>query len=157
MNELNQLRSKWLEENVKWGSVAGDDDLLLFQKKNNVILPPDFAEYFKSLNGTGGECTDRLYEFYAIDRIKNIVDEFGQWNGIPNYRNLSNTLSDPRSLYVFANFNINLLAYAIRLYSFNSSQNEVFVICGDDYKKIANSFSEFLELYVRDSIDLTLI
>jgi len=50
-----------------------------------------------------------------------------------------------------------LFAYAIRLYQHSEDFNEVYLICGDKYKIVASSFSEFLKLYFDDSMDLKTI
>lgn len=57
---------------------------------------------------------------------------------------------------VFADFQFDFFAYAIRLYSRTSVKNEVFVLCGNEFKQIADSFSGFIDLYMADSIELQL-
>lgn len=118
-----------------------------------MALPKDLIEYFRLLNGTGGECTNDLYEFYSIDRIKKVKEEFKDWKGVPNYQQLSD-VDEVSELYVFANFNFNLFAYAISLYPAFSNTNEVYILCGEQHRKIANSFYEFVKLYLSDSIEL---
>jgi hypothetical protein len=45
-------------------------------------------------------------------------------------------------------------AYAIRLSHEPTPVNEVYVICEDQFRKIANSFTGFLELLERDAEEL---
>jgi len=59
--------------------------------------------------------------------------------------------------FVFADYMSHLFAYAIRLYQHSEDFNEVYLICGDKYKIVASSFSEFLKLYFDDSMDLKTI
>lgn len=153
MHKLKELKEKWFTENALYGSAEGEENLLLFQKKNKMILPLDLIEYFKSLNGTGGEYTNDLFEFYSIDRIQIVKDELKEYKGCPDYSDLLD-MDEISGLYVFANYNFNLFAYAIKLYPGLSTENEVYILCGDKYKKIANSFSEFIELYLNDSREL---
>lgn len=54
MFKVKELREKWLAEKGLYSSISDTKSLLSFQKKNNVIIPDDLKEYFKSLNGTGG-------------------------------------------------------------------------------------------------------
>jgi hypothetical protein len=152
---LKKLEEKWRGEGIKNYNPINLDYIQTFQNKNDVLLPSDLSEYFKKLNGTSEEYTDELYEFYSIERIKKVSEEFEKWHGIPNYQSLLN-LSEIENLFVFANYSFNLFAYAIKLYHEKMEINEVFVLCGDNYKKIANSFSEFIELYLNDSIELQL-
>lgn len=52
------------------------------------------------------------------------------------------------------NFLFNLNAYAIRLSKDPLEKNEVFALCGEDYKIIADSFSHIIDLYMEDSSEL---
>ena len=155
MVQLIKLKEKWERESINNFHPLDIDSIQTFQTENNVVMPDDLKEYFEVLNGTGEECTDELYEFYSIKRIKKVSEEFKDWKGVPNYQLLVN-LSDTQNLFVFANFSFNLFAYAINLYKEKVDANEVYVLCGKEYKKIANTFSDFLELYLNDSIELQL-
>lgn len=156
MNQLAELKIKWQAEGVNVSTVASEDDVALFEIKHDVSLPDDMIGYFKLLNGTGGDCAINLYAFYSIHRIKNVVDAFRDQDGVPSYKNLASILPDSDGIYVFADFQFNFYAYGIRLYSRPSVKNEVFVLCGDAYKQIADSFSEFIDLYMANSIALQL-
>lgn len=153
MLKLKELKEKWVIENALYGLAEEEENLLLFQEKNKVVLPLDLIGYFKSLNGTGGEYTNDLFEFYSIDRIQMVKDELKDYKGSPDYSDLLE-MDETSGLYVFANYNFNLFAYAIRLYPEFSTENEVYILCGDQYKKIANSFTEFIELYLNDAREL---
>ncbi len=152
---LQKIKEKWMKESIITFQPVDIESILNFQIKNNIIVPNDLKEYFKILNGTGGEYTTELYEFYSIERIKKVLEEFQDWKGIPNYQPLVN-LNDTKNLFVFANFSFNLFAYGIKLYEEKRDINEIYVFCGEKYKKISNNFSDFLELYLNDSIELQL-
>ncbi|GGN10688.1 hypothetical protein GCM10010967_53210 [Dyadobacter beijingensis] len=155
MKHIAELETKWRIEKVGHPPVATKVDIKIFQEKHNVILPSDLVEYFQSLNGTDGDCTDDLFEFYSIHKIQPVNDAYKDWKGIPNYQDLQD-VKDVDDLYVFANTNFHLFAYAIRLNCLPSKKIEVYVICGDRYKKIADSFSEFITLYLSSSPKLQL-
>lgn len=154
MNQLERLRSKWLSENVTLTSPASDEEIAFFQSTNNMLLPFDLIEYFKILNGTQEQYDGSLFQFYSICQVKKVEDEYKDWLGIPDHKKITNTLTELEKYYVFTNYSFHLFSYVIKLYSESSIKNEVLVICGDEYKKIANSFSEFIELYLNDSIKL---
>jgi hypothetical protein len=155
MERIKNLKLKWLDENVIPGSKADKQRIARFQEENHIILPDDLIEYFSSLNGTGESCTDDLFEFYSIDRILTVKDEFKDWHGIPKHHKLIKN-NEVNNLYVFANFSFNLFAYAIKLYPTISKTNDIYVLCGPEYEKICDSFSEFIDLYINDSIELQL-
>lgn len=148
---LELLKNKWNLEGVTSFTPVKDSELISFQHTNNIVLPCDMTEYLNILNGTNSECTDTLYEFYSLNRIKTIDEEFKSWEGIPNYKDLLNIISSPEQLYVFANYQFNLYVYAIRLYETSTNENEIYVFCGQEYKMISNTFSKFLEEYINDS------
>jgi len=153
MKFIRELEEKWRNENVEHASPASRLDLESFQEKYNVVLPDDVANYLQLLNGTGGDCTDDLFEFYSINRIRTVKDEFWDWKGIPNYQKLLK-VKEIADLYVFANVNFNLFVYAIKLNKTLIEKNDIYILCGDKYKKIAGSFSEFINLYINSSIEL---
>jgi hypothetical protein len=129
---------------------ASEFELSSFQEKYNVIIPDDMKMYFAALNGTGPYWDENLLTFYPLSDVKSIGEDLINYGGSPNYTNLSNTLDHYRDCFVFADYSLNVFAYAIRLYSKPTESNEVYTVCGDEYKVIANSFKEFIGLYLQD-------
>jgi len=148
---IKKIEEKWITENVKITSIkATDTDILLFEKNEGVILPPDAVEYYKKLNGTDGY-DDDFFEFYALNDTQDIATYAG--NIID--ANILKKDIELHNLYVFGEYMISLYIYAIRLDSSNSNDG-IFVFCGNEYKKIATSFTDFFELYLEGSQDLFL-
>jgi hypothetical protein len=114
-----------------------DKQILLFESKNGLFLPVDLAEYFKMLGDEAVKIDEQLYQFYPIDDFKGIGKEL--------------TLEHSEECFVFADYMFHLFDYAIRLYPDRRDINEVYGICGDKYSLVANSFTEFLDLYFEDS------
>jgi hypothetical protein len=100
-----------------------------------------------------GEVDSEFYEFYSLNKIADAVTQLGDY-GIPRHGESIVQIKNPESCFVFADYSINLIAYVIRLSNIDFEQNEVYAICGDDHKVIANSFSEFISIYLNDSGDL---
>ena len=109
------------------------------------------------MDNATNELDKDLYEFYSFDKFTSIDKELANWGGVPDYRNIVYTLSQCENCFVFADYMSNLFAYAIRLYEDKTDRNEVYLICGDKYKTLAYSFSDFLGLYLIDSIELKTI
>lgn len=63
-------------------------------------------------------------------------------------------LENSSNCFVFADYMFHLFDYAIRLYPYKRSDNEVYGICGDKYRLMATSFAGFLKLYLGNSIEL---
>jgi len=128
--------------------------VLLFESENSLLIPPDLIEYFKLMDNAMHQLDRDLYQFYSFNQFKSIKLELALWGGVPDYRNLINTMYDYEKCFVFADYMSHLFAYAIRLYPNATDVNEVYLICGDKYKIIASSFSEFINLYFDDSEEL---
>jgi hypothetical protein len=125
-----------------------------FEQKTGFLLPPDLAEYFIMIDKTAGRMDTELYEFYAIDQFESIKRGLAHWGGVPNYRNIVNTLDKYENCFVFADYMMHSFTYAIRLHPDTRIDNDIYVISGDKYKVIANSFSGFLHLYFDESLAL---
>jgi len=155
-NRIEKLKETWELENISGLKFITEDEISFFQTENNLLIPIDLVEYFKILNGGNEEYDDRFFKFYSLSNFKSINDDLKNWNGVPDYSNIINTLEDYKSYYVFADYSFCMFSYAIRLYADVSVVNQVLVVCGDEHKIIANSFSEFIDLYLNNSIELQL-
>jgi hypothetical protein len=150
MNQLNKIEEKWIQEGIKAISMAKEEDIRVFESNNILRLPEDMKEYFKKINGTNDQYDDGFVQFYSLFEIKKVNEAYSDWQGVPDYKKIVYTLDEYKKYYVFADYMIHTFCYAIYLDSGNT-KNDVLVICGGDYKRIADSFSEFLDLYIGDS------
>ncbi|MBC7920228.1 MAG: SMI1/KNR4 family protein [Ferruginibacter sp.] len=153
--QIAQLKELWKLENAA-STTATENKIASFYSKNNLLIPNDLVVYFKLLNGTNEGYDEKFFQFYSFKQFKSVNEELKYWRGIPDYTNIVNTLNNHESFFIVADYFFHLFAYAIRLYQDESTKNEVLVICGDQYKRIANSFSEFIDLYLSESIELQL-
>lgn len=153
MLQLNKLKERWVSENIKIHALAKDDEIKAFENAYNVLLPDDVREYFKQVNGTHDQSDSEFIQFYSLDKVKKITEAYDGWHGVPDYNLIVKTLSEYEKYYAFANYSIHVFCYAIKLTS-NVSENEVLAVAGGEYKKISNSFSGFLELYLNDVEEL---
>jgi methylmalonyl-CoA/ethylmalonyl-CoA epimerase len=131
-----------------------DEQLNLFQFRNKLIIPDDLITYFKLSDDEIEAYDDDMFEFYKFDEFKSVKDELGNYSGIPDYTNIVNTLPMHENCFVFVNYFITITVYAIRLYNVSAAVNEVYAIIGDEFKVVANSFSEFIRIYKNDFNDL---
>lgn len=150
MKQILKIKEVW--KSMFSVTHATESEILIFEHKNNLHVPDDSSLFFKSLNGTNGEYDEKYFHFYSLDEFKKIEDEFKDWSGVaPNYGNLTSTFKDHKTCFVFANHQSYLFSYCIRLYQNESDENEIYILCGDEFKVIANSFAEFLDLYIGNS------
>lgn len=128
-----------------------DIEFASFESNHDLIIPEDLKDYFRTFNVDDYDLD--MFAFYGFDQFKSVKDEVGDWGGTPDYRNIVNVLTLHENCFVFIDYFCHLCIYAIRLHQGASEQNEVYVICGDSFKVVANSFKEFLEIYFREEWD----
>ena|SRR5688572_21958473 len=142
------------KDNSTAAKTATEEDVVNFQNKNRISLPRDLIEYFRFFNGTSSEYNARWFCFYSLMEFQPLGQKFEEWIGIPNYQNIVKTLDQHENCYAFADYQCHLFTYAIRLYQIDSFKNEIYVVCGAEFRLIANTFTEFVEKYLDDSNDL---
>jgi hypothetical protein len=153
MEQLLRLKAIWERRKIRSEWTVSESAILKFETDHNVKFPEDFRSYFKLVNGMDGEVDDGFYEFYSLDKVGNVVTLLGDY-GTPRHGESIAMIKNPENCFVFADYSINLIAYVIRLNHIDSERNEVYAICGDVYKIIAKSFSDFISLYLENSDDL---
>lgn len=141
-----ELLKKNFEENNVNVIPSNIDEIRTFQKKYNVEITQDLQDYYLEINGSGNEPLNNLYEFYSINRTKKIHEELINWRGIPDYGKLN--FDGLENIFVFGGYEFNFYAFGIELFKDLSSENRVFIFCGENFRIIADSFSEFIDLYL---------
>lgn len=150
-NKLEPLKSLWRKQDLLSFKFANDADIQKFEHNNALYLPIDMQIYFKEVNGMNGELDSSLFELYSFDEFVPLITKYEDWKGVPSYRDIQFTMNYHKNCFVLGNWMMHTFAYAIRLNELPTATNEVFIICGGDFKVIASSFTEFLNLYLEDS------
>lgn len=153
---IDELKNNWTRSNINLESPATDQELMSFQEDNDVMFPDDLIKYFTELNGSSDQYDDKFFKFYSLFQFVSIKNELSNWTGVPDYTNIVNSMKFHENCFVFSDYFFHSSAYAIRLYNKKSNVNEIYVIIGDEYRLIADSLSEFIELYLKDSSELYL-
>ena len=104
-------------------------------------------DYLLQLDGTGthwpGDQDVKGFSFWQLAQIRPVNEELAA-HGLRAEKGLER-------YFVFADFGTWLWAYAIRLGADPSAGNRIVMIGNDDPIHIADSFDEFVDLYVQDS------
>ena len=127
-----------------------DEQINLFQFRHKLIIPDDLKAYFNLSDKEIDDYNIDMFAFYKFDEFKTVKEDVGNFGGVPDYRNIINTLPVHQSCFVFANYFTTLAVFAIQLYNYKSEFNEIYAIMGDQYKVVANSFTEFVNLCNED-------
>lgn len=127
---------------------VSEEDIKLFKKIYRLSIPEDLQAYFKIFNRTVSNYGPVFMEFYTFNGFLTVKEAVGDFGGVPDYRKIVETMPFHANCFVFADYSINVITYAIRLHDVHAQINEVYAICGAVYKKVADSFSEFIQKYL---------
>jgi len=149
-NNIFELKKLWSTSDTNL--YATECEISAFEMQNGLHIPDDLSLFFKTINGTHGEYNDSFFQFYSLSEFKSITNEFGDWKAsVPDYSKLIPKFINSETCFVFANYQFFMFTYCIQLYKNDSNLNEIYILCGDQYKIITCSFTEFIDLYIRDS------
>ena len=134
-----------------------EDKLSLFQSENKLTIPDDLKSYLRLSDNEIDEYSEGMFTFFKLDEFKSVKDAVGDYGGTPDYRRIVEVLPEHENCFVFAEYFLYVMVFAIRLYEKPTGENEVYVIMGDKYELVAKSFSEFINLYNDDFNNLFVI
>ena len=135
---IDQVAELWQYHRVQRGVDISSENIKDFEHKHNVILPTDFCKFLTTLNGMeDGEMDNYLMNFWSLEKI-----EPCDYNDEPNYQVIA------KNFYLFADWSIHALFYAIELLPISTSVNRICLIGGTSPIFIAQSFTEFLKIYL---------
>jgi cell wall assembly regulator SMI1 len=144
----HKLVAHWKKLRLPLAPGCPEDRLENFEKQKGVLLPADMRSSFTIVNGmrpgSPGDQDPQGFSFWPLERMRwlpeELTDQSPQGTSFPSSENF----------YVFADYLDWSWAYAIRL-SQNTGRNQVILIGKDEPELVAESFSEFVDLYVVDS------
>lgn len=147
-----KLIDYWTIGGLKISAGCSQEEISGFESKNGVLFPEDFRNYLLHVDGmvpvATDDCDENGFSFWTLARIKNVVKEFAQHSSpIPKVANAD-------QYFVFADYLQWSWAYAIQLTNHLSESNQIIHVGTLRPKVIARSFTEFVELYLRDAEDL---
>lgn len=122
--------------------------IIRFQESTGFILPNDLTYFFSIAGSAERQYNEEMYRFLSVNGFRRIDDALSDFKGTPDYSNIASTLAEYKECFLFADYMFYMFSYAIRLSENESGANDIYIICGDKYKIIASSFTEFLHLYL---------
>jgi cell wall assembly regulator SMI1 len=144
----HKLVAHWKKLRLPLAPGCPVEGLEKFEKQMGVPLPFDMRSYFTLVNGmkpgSPGDQDPQGFSFWPLEKVRMVPEELAdrspQGVGFPSAENF----------FVFADYLDWSWAYAIRLFQ-HSTRNQVVLIGKDEPELVAESFSEFVDLYVVDS------
>ncbi len=135
---VSKLKGYWEQLGLAHAAGASAAEIAAFEQRYGVTLSQDLREYFRELNGLDigheGASDLDLISFWRLDQVEQGKGE--NWD-----------------IYYFADWSIDACQYGVQLSS-DVTSGHVFLDCGgfdkrSDLLKVASSFSEFIEGYLR--------
>jgi|SRR5882762_603786 len=152
MDSVGQkLVKHWKKFGLPLAPGCPEDKLATFEKRTGVVLPADMRTYFTVVDGMRsewpGDHDPQGFSFWGLGRLSWLPEEFAEKSpqgvGFPGFEDF----------YAFADYLNWSWAYAIRLLAI-SERNQVILVGKDTPELVAESFSEFVDLYLVDSPSL---
>ncbi|ETX08871.1 SMI1/KNR4 family protein [Candidatus Entotheonella palauensis] len=144
-----QLKDHWEHQSIKITLGVKEEQIKNFESKYGMFLPTDVRNYFLCMNGMGtywpNDRDREGFSFWPLERVKAVGDEL---------ENLQTELLAPqeaRTCFLFADYLDWSWAYAMRLSESYRDPSPVILVGMETLIQVADSFTEFVGLYVMDS------
>ena len=144
---VNRLIVRWQENGAAIRKGMQEKHVNEFEKHNGVMLPSDFKHYFLMADGLSDDDLDGFL-FWPLAYVKS-VSVICKEEKVP-----LPAVDQLNQYFVFADYLQWSWAYAIYLSDRVVLQNPVIFVGTPEPTVIAQSFSEFIELYINSSPNL---
>jgi hypothetical protein len=145
MVAVEQLMAHWTAQGLPLASGASEAEIRSFESRCGFELPGDLRIYFRRVNGLvqrgGFDVDEDGFAFWPLEDVQPLLTV------CTKYQQPVPPVPDPQAYFVFADYLQWSWAYAIRL---GTSGNPV-IFVGAEGPVVANSFTEFVALYVQDA------
>jgi cell wall assembly regulator SMI1 len=146
MNTWQKLIEFWKSSDLELPTGVDAAAISVFESKYKVVLPTDLRTFLENVNGTGDSMDSEQMRFWSIEEIVPVQDFL---KDIHRYR------YDYPGCFVFADYCVDCWHFVIRLDPETGTIGSVLSCgCGTPNQEktvIANSFEEFVEMYLADS------
>ena len=145
MNVINKIKLKLQKQNISLNKPATWREILAFEYKHQVKLSPILTAYFLEFNGIADRDTDDNYfTFVSLDAFQSV-------ESISSYYDKDKFLYP--NCFVFSDYLTWCWGDAVQLDQIGSD-GVVYHVGGSSKRKVADSFTAFLQQYLIDSDEL---
>jgi hypothetical protein len=140
------------------GAGVSEERVSAFEHRNRILVPPDLRTYFITMNGTAGDYAYGIIRFWSLDELQSISQEISakRTHKALIQSRYREPIEEGDTFFVFADCLHEAQLFAIYL-SPQVKANPVIILDGDQPRKVADSFSHFVELYLASPERLQLI
>ncbi len=154
MVDTELLMERWQADGIECPPGVMSADIEVFERRHNVVLPPDMRTYFLKVNGMGeyGTCDDNFFSFWPLQELISIADR------LPDR---SSGFSDASRCFMFADHSVALPTFAIRLASDPNASTPVASVFSDfgafKVQYFFDSFTDFVNHYLANPFETSLV
>lgn len=135
---VDRVLEHWRSRNVKYLPGVSESELRSFERKHKVDLPEELRAFYTATNGVRvpgtDEVDDRNYDFWPLHELRLVENN--------------------RSQLYFADFQQWTWPFAIELVGDEHAERGAIYVVSGRLIKIAQSFAEFMDLYIADDSSL---
>ena len=144
-NVLDRLIAQWQADGACIRRGVQEACLSEFEERNGVVLPWDFKRYFLTADGLSNDDSDGFL-FWPLASVKSVAAVYAEES-----ESVPLPMVDKQNQYfVFADYLQWSWAYAIDLADRIVARNPVILVGTPEPTVVAQSFSDFVELYLSD-------
>ena len=144
-----RLIESWRSQNLPIREACEEADIKTFETRYKITLPPDMREYFLNVNGmtpySPGYQDEEGFSFWPLERMRAIAED----NEASDRSYLR--LPEKDSFFLFCDHMDWSWAYALKTLPGSSVAEGIYLVCCRNPVKIADSFSDFVGLYLERS------
>jgi hypothetical protein len=144
---VKYLIRSWREHGLTERGGVSERTIAEFEKRNNVHLPEDMRQMYLISDGMEPDEMEPkcLIRFWPLSELKEVRDEYG------DRPEMAANYSD---VFLFADHSLWAFAFGIRLSVESTEENGVVAVEGRVPRRVARSFSDFVEQVLGDSSGL---
>jgi hypothetical protein len=145
-----QLKTYLVSQDIVLTRGVSDERIKQFESYYRVQMPVDLANYFREVNGSGEVYAFGMLRFWNLEEVatlKEVVERTPRQAAViqADYSIEPGSASD---LFVFADYLHESQLYAIHLADLEAQRNYVVLLDGTQPIRVADSFSDFIDLYI---------
>ena len=159
-NAGQRLKAYLQSQEVPCDSGVPDHRIGELEGRCHIRMPADLRSYFMTMNGSAGEYAYGIIRFWNLNDFKSVEEEMRNKSSVASqimYAYRDKPVENAAQYFIFADCMIDSQFYAIHLTSALDGLSRIILLDGSEPVKVADTFSQFIDLYITSPERLRLI
>lgn len=118
-------------------------------RRLGITIPEDLIRYFCEVNGSSDEYDDSMFRFWSLSQFASVEAEYAHGMATPDHYLIRNSF-DPARLFIFADYFMGIILYAVDLQEGSAAHYRIVAICGENFRLLGNSLPSFFRALMED-------